>query len=138
MFLPATLLFAFLSSALFPIASSAPLDAKAAAVHTGDGTFFTPGLGACGKTNTEKDAIVAVGHGIFDSFPGATANPNTNPICGKKIKATLGKKSVVVTVADRCAGFAGAADLDFTQSAFSKLAAPSVGRIHGVKWTFVR
>lgn len=28
-----------------------------------------PGLGACGKTNNKHDLIVAVGHGIFDSYP---------------------------------------------------------------------
>ncbi|KAJ7611164.1 plant expansin [Roridomyces roridus] len=108
-----------------------------ATTFTGDGTFFQPGLGACGKTNTASDLIVAVGHGTFDSFPGATANPNVNPICGKKLKASFGGKSVEVTVADRCAGCAGAADLDFTSTAFGKLAATSVGRIHGVKWEFV-
>ncbi|KAJ6592755.1 RlpA-like double-psi beta-barrel-protein domain-containing protein-containing protein, partial [Mycena capillaripes] len=99
--------------------------------------FFQPGLGACGTTNTADQLIVAVGHGKFDTFPGAGPNPNANPICGKKIKATSGGKSVTVTVVDRCAGCAGAADLDFSQAAFAKLAAPAVGRIHRVKWEFV-
>ncbi|KAJ7908222.1 plant expansin [Mycena leptocephala] len=105
--------------------------------HSGDGTYYTPGLGACGKTNTADQLIVAVGHGVFDSFPGATGNPNNNPICGKKLRATYGTKSVVVTVEDRCAGCAGAADLDFTETGFAKLAPISVGRIHGVKWEWV-
>ncbi|KAJ7681565.1 RlpA-like double-psi beta-barrel-protein domain-containing protein-containing protein [Mycena rosella] len=100
-------------------------------------TFHAPGLGACGKTNTANQLIVAVGHGIFDSFPGATANPNKNPICGKKLKATFGGKSVTVAVADRCAGCAGAADLDFTEAGFKKLATLDKGRIHGVKWEWV-
>lgn len=34
----------------------------------GAGTFFTPGLGACGRTNTENDHIAAVSHQFFDSF----------------------------------------------------------------------
>ena len=46
-------------------------------------------------------------------------------------------KSVTVTVEDRCAGCAGAADLDFTQTGFEKLAAVGVGRIHDVKWEWV-
>lgn len=67
------------------------------------GTYFTTGLGACGKTNKESDRIVAVSAAFFDEFPcvfstlafieiqthdhinsGATNNPNklvysTNP-----------------------------------------------------------
>ncbi|KAJ7622885.1 barwin-like endoglucanase [Mycena rosella] len=105
--------------------------------HSGDGTFYAPGLGACGKTNTANQLIVAVGHGIFDSYPGATANPNKNPICGKTLKATFGGKSVTVTVEDRCAGCPGAADLDFTEAGFKKLANLDIGRIHGVKWEWV-
>lgn len=33
------------------------------------GTFFEPALGACGKTNTASQLIVAVAHGTFDTFP---------------------------------------------------------------------
>ncbi|KAJ7848858.1 plant expansin [Mycena olivaceomarginata] len=130
----ATLL--FISSTLFGLAYSATLQSRAT-TFTGHGTFFQPGLGACGKTNTANQLIVAVGHGTFDTFPGAGPNPNKNPICGKKIKAISGGRSVTVTVVDRCAGCAGAADLDFSEAAFAKLAAPAVGRIHGVKWEFV-
>ncbi|KAJ7676923.1 RlpA-like double-psi beta-barrel-protein domain-containing protein-containing protein, partial [Mycena polygramma] len=102
------------------------------------GTFYLPGLGACGKTNHPGDLIVAVGHQIFDSYPGANPrNPNKNPICGKKMRVTYGQKSVVVAVEDRCAGCAGAADLDFTETGFAKLASPNQGRIHGVKWAWV-
>ncbi|KAJ7476595.1 RlpA-like double-psi beta-barrel-protein domain-containing protein-containing protein [Mycena latifolia] len=134
---------------------STALDARAK-VHTGDGwswpllftaedtnslsrpgTFFAPGLGACGKTNTPDDLIVAVSHELFDNFPGATTNPNDNPICGKQLKAHHGGKSVTVRVQDRCGGCAGRGDLDFTQAGFKKLAPLSVGRIHNVKWEFV-
>ncbi|CAK5264145.1 unnamed protein product [Mycena citricolor] len=127
----------FLFALAFALVQAAPVFKAKPVVHTGDGTFFAPGLGACGKTNKASDLIVAVGHGVFDSFPGATANPNKNPICGKKIKATFKGKSVVATVEDRCAGCAGAADLDFTEAGFKKLASLSVGRLHGVKWEFV-
>ncbi|KAJ7691302.1 barwin-like endoglucanase, partial [Mycena rosella] len=99
------------------------------------GTFYEPGLGACGKTNSRYQLIVAVGHGVFDSYPGANpSNPNKNPICGKKLKATFGQKSVTVAVEDRCAGCSGAADLDFTEAGFKQLAALGVGRLQGVKW----
>ncbi|KAJ7155653.1 barwin-like endoglucanase [Mycena filopes] len=128
-----TVLIAVFASTILPTASSAQL----ATVYTGDGTFFEPGLGACGNWNTEQDAIVAVGHGVFDSYPGATPNPNLNPICGKQIKATYGGKSVVVTVEDRCGDCPGAADLDFSPSVFARLADLDVGRLHGVKWVFL-
>ncbi|KAJ2998644.1 hypothetical protein NUW54_g7013 [Trametes sanguinea] len=51
-------------------------------------TFYEAGLGACGITNSDADMIVAIDAQTFDSFPGATGNPNTNPICNKKITAT--------------------------------------------------
>lgn len=35
----------------------------------GAGTFYTPGLGACGHTNTASDLIVAVGHDLYDNYP---------------------------------------------------------------------
>ncbi|KAJ7751937.1 hypothetical protein DFH07DRAFT_960773 [Mycena maculata] len=144
-----------LLSSVFMAAYSAPI--RAAQTCSGDGgsaaylrkvlienhvpfpgTFYEPGLGACGVTNNAKQLIVAVGHGVFDSYPGADAsNPNKNPICGKKLKATYGQKSVIVTVEDRCAGCAGAADLDFTVAGFQQLASPTVGRIQGVKWEWV-
>ncbi|KAJ7476632.1 plant expansin [Mycena latifolia] len=107
---------------------STALDTRAK-VHTGDGTFFAPGVGACGKTNTPDDLIVAVSHELFDNFP--------NPICGKQLKAHHGGKSVTVRVQDRCGGCAGRGDLDFTQAGFKKLAPLSVGRIHNVKWEFI-
>ncbi|KIK65842.1 hypothetical protein GYMLUDRAFT_257803 [Collybiopsis luxurians FD-317 M1] len=127
--------------ALFAVPSNAtPIDAAvldARATHTGDGTFYGTGLGACGITNTDSDLIAAMAHGTFDTYPGATpANPNNNPICNKKVTAHYQGKSVTVTITDRCAGCAGAADLDFSPAAFNKLADPSVGRIHGVTWDY--
>ncbi|KIK65889.1 hypothetical protein GYMLUDRAFT_951322 [Collybiopsis luxurians FD-317 M1] len=120
--------------------NAAPINAASLvagrATLTGDGTFYSTGLGACGITNTDADFIAAVGHETFDTFPGATANPNTNPICNKKITANFQGKSVTVAITDRCAGCAGAADLDFSPAAFNQLADPSVGRIHGVTWDF--
>ncbi|KAI0343376.1 plant expansin, partial [Trametopsis cervina] len=99
-------------------------------------TFYETGLGACGKTNHDSDLIAAVSHTLFDEYPGYNgANPNHNPICGKKIKATYKGKSVTVKVVDRCVGCA-TWDLDFSPSAFTKLASKSVGRLSGVKWEF--
>lgn len=94
--------------------------------HTGDLTWYDPGLGACGRTNTAKDSIVAVSHVLFDAAQ-TGGNPNNNPLCGKKIRVSKGGKHVDVTVVDRCVG-CKQWDLDVTSSAFSKLADTGVGR----------
>ncbi|KAF9065127.1 RlpA-like double-psi beta-barrel-protein domain-containing protein-containing protein [Rhodocollybia butyracea] len=95
---------------------------------SGDGTFFVPGLGACGFESTSSQLVAALGHTDFDSF--------SNPVCGRKVKASSGGKSVTVEIVDRCAGCAGEFDLDFSETAFTALASPSVGRIP-ITWEFV-
>ncbi|PIL27144.1 hypothetical protein GSI_10285 [Ganoderma sinense ZZ0214-1] len=102
----------------------------------GDATYYAPGLGSCGHNNVATDFIVAVDHATITKFPGAGANPNTNPMCGRKMRVTYGKKSVTVTVADTCPGCA-VGSVDLTPTAFEKLAPLSVGRLHGVKWTLL-
>ncbi|KAI0654595.1 RlpA-like double-psi beta-barrel-protein domain-containing protein-containing protein [Cubamyces menziesii] len=102
---------------------------------TGDATFYEAGLGACGVFNTDSDFIVAIDAATFDNFPGATGNPNTNPICHKSLTATgPDGKTVTVTVTDRCAGCAPGS-IDLTPTAFQQLASLDVGRLHGVTWT---
>ncbi|KAL0579471.1 hypothetical protein V5O48_002513 [Marasmius crinis-equi] len=110
------------------------LEARASKTLTGDATFYDPGLGACGKTNNGGQLIAAVAAPVFDGFPGAGANPNANPICGKKAKVTFKGKSVTVNIVDRCPG-CGSSGIDLSPAAFSKLASQSVGRLTGVKWT---
>ncbi|KAI0080106.1 hypothetical protein K474DRAFT_395167 [Panus rudis PR-1116 ss-1] len=124
-------------------------------VHTGDGTFYNPGLGACGTTSHNEDFMAAIAHEDFDNYPGYhDGNPNHNPICGKKVRATckydstvslrtftefipVGQgKSVEVTIVDRCGDCAPGA-LDFSPAAFDQLASESVGRLHGMTWTFI-
>ncbi|EIW74044.1 plant expansin [Coniophora puteana RWD-64-598 SS2] len=105
--------------------------------QTGDGTFYTPGLGACGITNTEQDMIVAVSETLFDTFPGYTGtNPNNNPVCNQKISATYGSITINVTVTDRCTACA-LTDLDFTPAGFQQFAPETAGRIHGVQWDWI-
>ncbi|CUA74481.1 hypothetical protein RSOLAG22IIIB_11236 [Rhizoctonia solani] len=49
--------------------------------HVGDLTYYTPGLGACGRTNTPSDMIAAISHKLFDNYPGYDGtNPNNNPV----------------------------------------------------------
>ncbi|KAI4528535.1 hypothetical protein K525DRAFT_230749 [Schizophyllum commune Loenen D] len=103
---------------------------------SGDGTFYAAGLGACGITNSDSDMIAAISSTYFDAYPGANGNPNSNPICGKQIRATYGSSSVVVAITDRCAGCAGEYDIDFTPTAFSQIADQALGRIE-ITWEFV-
>lgn len=55
------------------------------------------GLGACGITNTNSDDIVALSMQLWDSWPGATANPNQNPICGRQIQISCTYLSPIST-----------------------------------------
>ncbi|KAK0245006.1 hypothetical protein EDD85DRAFT_782976 [Armillaria nabsnona] len=127
-----------------------PLDGE----HTGDGTFYTPGLGACGQNNTETDPIAAVSYLLFDYFPldrplnvmlsgSTTSNPNINPICGKKLVAHYTDPqtqqqttSQEITIKDRCAGCDIRWSVDFSPSVFSTLASQTLGRIN-ITWSFV-
>jgi len=104
---------------------------------SGDGTFYSTGLGACGITNNDSQFIAAVSQDFFDTWPGYTGvNPNDNTLCGKQIIASYGGKSVTVALTDRCTACAYGA-LDFSPAAFDALADPSVGRIHNVQWHFI-
>lgn len=59
----------FASLALFTtLASAAPVTVVPRQTNTGDVTFFAPGLGACGNTNTAADLMVAVSVEFFDSL----------------------------------------------------------------------
>jgi len=115
---------------------AAPLS-LAVQTHSGQATFYAPGLGACGHTNVASDFIVAVGIATFNSFPGAGANPNTNPICAKTITATdpVTQRSVTVNVVDSCPS-CGPNDLDLSPAAFNVLAGSlAPGRVP-VNWNF--
>lgn len=103
-----------------------------AETYTGDLTFYAPGLGACGIDSGENDAVVAVSHLTFDAVQKGS-NPNSNPLCGKKIRAQRvneeGKTvSIDVTVVDRCTG-CKPTDIDVSPAMFKKMAHPDLGRV---------
>nr|POE54448.1 allergen asp f 7 like [Quercus suber] len=110
-----------------PSSNDATGTSAASGDHTGDMTFFTPGLGACGVTSGPNDQIVALSEALFDPQT-PNGNPNNNPLCGQKITVSLGGKSIELTVVDRCTGCAEN-DIDTTESSFSQLADPSLGRV---------
>ncbi|TFK78656.1 hypothetical protein K466DRAFT_668368 [Polyporus arcularius HHB13444] len=122
-------LFAALSAATFGYAQTS--------MSGGDATFYTAGVGSCGFTNTDADFIVAVDVATITSFPGAGANPNANPMCGRQLVVTgPDGNSVTVTVADTCPTCAPGS-VDLTPTAFQQLASLDVGRLHGISWTLI-
>ncbi|KAI0632603.1 RlpA-like double-psi beta-barrel-protein domain-containing protein-containing protein [Trametes polyzona] len=123
------------SAVLLAVVSAASVSLAQTASGTGDATFYSAGLGACGVTNTDADFIAAIDAQTFDTFPGAGANPNLNPICHKQVTVTgPDGKTVNVLVTDRCPGCAKGS-IDLTPTAFQQLASLDVGRLHGITWT---
>jgi hypothetical protein len=90
-------------------------------------TFYAAGLGACGKTNSGSDFIVALNTPQYGSgSPG--------PQCFKTITITANGKTTTATIMDECPGcpYGG---LDMSRGLFDFFASESVGVIYG-SWTF--
>jgi hypothetical protein len=92
--------------------------------NSGDMTYYAPGLGSCGGTNSESDAVVALS---VDQYNGADP-------CGKTITVNLNGQTTTATVVDKCMGCADD-DIDVSPSVFELLASLDVGRI-AVTWDF--
>ncbi|KAL1800519.1 hypothetical protein ACET3X_000861 [Alternaria dauci] len=107
---------------------------------TGDMTFYNPALGACGTNHGDNDAVMAISHIIWDEYQ-VGPNPNTNPLCGRKIRAhrvderTGQDASIVVSIVDRCGG-CNRNDIDVSPAMFNKLADKAKGRVN-VEWAWV-
>ncbi|POR35429.1 Papain inhibitor [Tolypocladium paradoxum] len=102
-------------SAIFASALAAPAQGDAANTleargNSGSITYYNPGLGACGETNGDGDAIVAVSAALFDA---------QRP-CNRNIRVSYEGRSAVVRVVDRCSGCA-VNDLDLSPSAFQQV-----------------
>ena len=111
-----------------------PLPSGNGGPYTGDLTYYEPGLGACGITSKNSDKIVAISHIVFDAVS-IGSDPNTNPLCGKKIRARRDDKSVDLTVVDRCTG-CQPKDIDVTINTFGDLADVDLGRVL-VEWNWL-
>jgi hypothetical protein len=106
--------------------------------YTGEMTYFTPGMGACGHDSSESEHMVAVSMALFDKYT-PNGNPNNNPLCGKTLSITSPDgSSHEATIWDRCVGCAEA-DLDMPQSFFNVVTAkdgkPADGRAYGMSWS---
>jgi hypothetical protein len=111
--------------------SSNPASGKS---YTGEMTYFTPGMGACGETSSETDHMVAVSMALFDQYT-PNGNPNKNPLCGKTV-TIQGKDgaSHEATIWDRCVGCAEA-DLDMPEAFFNTVTSHADGRAYGMAWS---
>ncbi|KAI1208338.1 RlpA-like double-psi beta-barrel-protein domain-containing protein-containing protein [Annulohypoxylon truncatum] len=90
---------------------------------SGEMTWYTPGLGACGQTNTESDAVVAM------------SSPDQDGHCGKQVKITYGGKTTTATVVDKCPGCA-ATSIDASPAVFEQVASLDAGRID-ITWEYI-
>ncbi|KAF8058628.1 hypothetical protein FPV67DRAFT_510872 [Lyophyllum atratum] len=104
--------------------------------HTGTLFFFTPGLGACGFTNTSTQIVASVSSTFFNTFPNATANPNKNPLCKRKLLITSGAKNITASVVDFFVDPAPF-NVGLSPTAFQKFATLDDGIVPNVTWSVV-
>lgn len=99
---------------------------------TGDATYYSLGLTACGRVYRDTDLVAAVAFSYFKN-----PNPNNDAMCGKRVLVTDPKtrKSVTVTVVDKCQG-CKVGDIDLSPTAFTRLRELGVGRFR-VNWNFI-
>ncbi|KAJ8659124.1 hypothetical protein O0I10_005163 [Lichtheimia ornata] len=103
------------------VANALPIQKR----ESGALTFYTPGLGSCGKTSSESDMVAAMSSSVMSS----------GDKCGKKVSITYKGKDVTVTALDTCPS-CGSGDIDLSPSAFSKLADLDQGRLQGASWSW--
>ncbi|KAI1101891.1 RlpA-like double-psi beta-barrel-protein domain-containing protein-containing protein [Jackrogersella minutella] len=97
-----------------------------AIAFSGDLTYYQPGLGSCGETNTAEDHIVALAPAQFEADPKA---------CGKTIQITIaGGKTATAKVVDKCMGCSDDS-IDVSTAVFQELADLTVGRAQ-IEWDY--
>ncbi|KAI1464592.1 RlpA-like double-psi beta-barrel-protein domain-containing protein-containing protein [Daldinia caldariorum] len=109
----------------------AALTARPALAFTGDMTYYTPGLGACGKHNSASDHIVALSPAQY----GHDANPNKARVCGRVIHIRHAGRTASATVVDKCMACASGS-IDVSPAVFRLLAPLDQGRVKGVEWGY--
>ena len=100
--------------------------------HTGDLTYYTVGLGACGEDQTGQDMtgnIVAISHLLMGE------QSNGNPMCGKSITIKANGKTCHGIVTDKCMGCEEFA-IDVSEKLFTELWGGLGGGREPVEWWF--
>ncbi|OAA44231.1 expansin module family protein [Metarhizium rileyi] len=92
-----------------PINTPTPGADKPAGQFTGDSTYYEPGLGACGTTNSAAELIAAIPVSMY-----------AKEHCGQQIIIKAGGNTITVTAVDKCMG-CKAGDLDLSPEAFRRL-----------------
>ena len=116
-----------------PSSGGGSAGAPSGQTYTGDITHYAVGLGSCGYTNTNSEAVVAIAEGMM--APGNGINPNKNPWCGKMITISYAGKQTQAKIVDTCGGCARGS-IDLSPTLFKTVAPNGDGRVHGVKWWF--
>lgn len=111
--------------------------ATSAIATSGNAFYFDPGLGACGFTNTSDQFVASVPASVFNGYPGATANPNNNPICQHSVNVTYQGTSVVAGIVDYFTASGIDNYVGLSPAAFEKFAPISQGLITGVDWVIL-
>ncbi|KAM5535891.1 hypothetical protein V8D89_010509 [Ganoderma adspersum] len=120
---------ALVSATLAAPVLSSPETLEKRVTHSGRGTFFEVGLGACGKVNKDSDHIVAISSSIFGS------GGNCDQFM--EIKNTKNGKTAFGLVRDSCPG-CGSGDTDMSPSLFQSLGATLEQGVVSVQWHFMK
>ncbi|ORY06358.1 hypothetical protein K493DRAFT_333232 [Basidiobolus meristosporus CBS 931.73] len=104
---------------------------KRSGSFSGDGTYYTPGLGACGNVNTADQLIAAINAPQF----GAYSHPSDSPACYSCAMVTGPLGSVKVKIVDKCPS-CKFGSLDLSPAAFNHIALEAQGRVP-ISWTYV-
>ena len=105
--------------------SASTSDAALGQTYSGEVTYYDAnGTGACGFKASTDFMVVAMNDEQFK-----------RSMCGECISVTGPNGTVVVRITDVCPG-CGTGDLDLSQTAFSRVAKLSAGRVK-VDWHFV-
>ncbi len=86
---------------------------------------------ACGTTNNDSEAIVAIGAELYDSY----GTSNSMSQCGKSLTITWNGKTAKATARDRCPGCAGGS-LDMSPTLFQQFAPLEKGVLDGIQWSW--
>ncbi|OCB88255.1 hypothetical protein A7U60_g4661 [Sanghuangporus baumii] len=128
-----TFLVVFFAFTLFTLASPLPENGAIAesfekrVTHTGKGTWYYPGLGNCGYTDSSSDDVVAIAKSRYGS------GGNCNQWIA--ITNTANGKTVYGKTRDSCPSCADG-DLDLSPAVFSQIADLDTGVI-SISWNFM-
>lgn len=99
--------------------------------QSGKMTYYTPGSGSCGATNSETDLVVAISTSMYGTY----ANPNASPMCKKSASIKCNGKTIKAAIKDKCMS-CGKGDIDVSPAVFKQCGALSQGVIT-VTWDVV-